>query len=183
MEQTIKLICAGFGGQGVLTIGQMVAMMGMKRNYLVSWMPSYGPEMRGGTANCHVVVSKDKQQSPIISNDMTHLLAMNQLAKDKFLTQLSHEGVLVSNGSLVKEDAFKPQIRLDFNAIANQINNIKTANMAAFGALIVALNVFDEAEGEVVIREKFKNIDSALLEDNIKAYYLGIKEARLLLSQ
>ncbi len=181
MDKSIKLICAGFGGQGVLTIGQMVAMMGMKRNYLVSWMPSYGPEMRGGTANCHVVVSENKQQSPIISKDMTHLLAMNQLAKDKFSPQLLQEGVLVSNAALVKENEYKPQIHLDFNALANEIDNIKTANMAAFGALIVALEVFDEAEGEAVIKEKFKNIDASLLEDNIKAYYLGIKEAKLLL--
>src|SRR5690554_4467115 len=181
MEKTIKLICAGFGGQGVLTIGQMVAMMGMKRDYIVSWMPSYGPEMRGGTANCHVVVSKDKQQSPIISKDMTHLLAMNQLAKDKFLPQLESDGILISNASLIKESGYNPQIRLDFNALANEINNVKTANMAAFGALIVALDIFDEAEGEAVIREKFKNIDSSLLEDNIKAYHLGIKEAKSLI--
>lgn len=183
MEKVIKLVCAGFGGQGVLTIGQMVAMMGMKRDYLVSWMPSYGPEMRGGTANCHVVISEKNQQSPIITNDMTHLLAMNQLAKDKFLNQLSTNGMLISNAALVKENDYSPQIRCDFNGLASDIENIKTANMAAFGALIVTLDMFDISEGEKVIYEKFDKIDPQLLEDNIKAYHLGVKYAQSLLSK
>ena len=63
--KTIKLVCAGFGGQGVLTIGQMVALLAMKKNKEVSWIPSYGPEMRGGTANCHVVVDDQAIAAPI----------------------------------------------------------------------------------------------------------------------
>ena len=178
MNDTIKLICAGFGGQGVLTIGQMVAMMGLKRGYIVSWMPSYGPEMRGGTANAHVVISQ-KQQSPIISNDMTHLLAMNQLAKDKFYSQLLSNGWLISHAALVSKINTDHEISLDFDAIAQQVNNIKTANMAAFGSLMVTLDMFDFSEGESIIKEKFAHLDDDFLRQNIEAYYHGIEAAKL----
>ena len=178
MSKIIKLVCAGFGGQGVLTIGQMVALMGMEKDYLVSWMPSYGPEMRGGTANCHVVISEKLQQSPIISNDMTHLLAMNQLAYDKFAPQLMESGWLISNQALVEVDAKQSQIQMDFSEIASEVKNPKVANMAAFGALITTLDLFTPADGEAAIRARFKNLDQVLLEDNLKAYYLAIEQAQ-----
>jgi 2-oxoglutarate ferredoxin oxidoreductase subunit gamma len=177
MSDTIKLICAGFGGQGVLTIGQMVAMMGLKKDYIVSWMPSYGPEMRGGTANAHVVISK-KQQSPIISNDMTHLLAMNQLSSDKFYPRLVSNGWIVSHGALVKKKNITHEISLDFDAIAIAVNNIKTANMAAFGSLMVTLDMFDFQDGEIIIQEKFAHLDEVFLKQNIEAYYRGIEAAQ-----
>ena len=182
MRNPIKLVCAGFGGQGALTIGQLVAMIAMKHDYLVSWMPSYGPEMRGGTANCHVVISKDKQQSPIISNDMTHLLALNQLAKDKFKNQLTANGVCIIHQALVKSDSSIHEVAVDFNEIASQLNNAKTANMAAFGSLMVTLDLFDIETGEQIIREKFASLDAKLLEDNIRAYYLGVEAAKKLAS-
>lgn len=182
MEHPIKLVCAGFGGQGVLTVGQLVAMIAMKKNYLVSWMPSYGPEMRGGTANCHVVISKDKQQSPIISNDMTHLLAMNQLAKDKFKDQLTQDGVCIIHKALVKQENDHHELAIDFSALASEVDNIKTANMAAFGSLMVALEIFDIEEGEAIIKERFSALDPKMLQDNIKAYHLGVDAARLAMS-
>ena len=180
MSKIIKLVCAGFGGQGVLTIGQMVALMGMEKDYLVSWMPSYGPEMRGGTANCHVVISEKLQQSPIISNDMTHLLAMNQLAYDKFASQLTEDGWLVSNQALVEASLSQGHIQLDFSKIASEVKNPKVANMAAFGALITTLDMFSVADGEAAIRARFKDIDKAFLADNLKAYYLAIEQAQAL---
>ncbi len=179
MAEAIKLICAGFGGQGVLTIGQMVALMGMKKDYLVSWMPSYGPEMRGGTANCHVVISKTHQQSPIISNDMTHLLAMNQLSYDKVIPQLQADGRLISNAALVKHEVFKQAIALDFGRIASDIKQPKAANMAAFGVLITTLDFFSDADGEWAIRERFKTLNLDLLEANIKAYYHAMEQVKI----
>ncbi len=129
--ETIKLVCAGFGGQGVLTIGQMVAMMGMKKDLLVSWMPSYGPEMRGGTANCHVIVS-EHQQSPIISQGITHLLALSQPALDKFEQQMSPQGIIICNNKMQVSTKTNRVIQLDFNQLASDLGNIKTANMVAF---------------------------------------------------
>ncbi len=170
--ETIKLVCAGFGGQGVLTIGQLVAMMGMKKGLLVSWMPSYGPEMRGGTANCHVIVS-EQQQSPIISQGITHLLALSQPAFDKFEKQLSSQGVIIANAKMQLPTEYPSSIQLDFNQIATDLGNQKTANMVAFGALVTTLKGFSLEEGEAVIKEKLVNF----VDDNVKAYYLGAELA------
>ncbi len=171
--ETIKLISAGFGGQGVLTVGQMVAMMGMKKGLLVSWMPSYGPEMRGGTANCHVIVS-EQQQSPIISQGITHLLALSQPAYDKFEKQLSPQGTIIGSSKMTVASHQYQTVQLDFNQIASDLGNIKTANMVAFGALMTTLKDFTLEEGEAVIRDKLVNF----VEDNVKAYYLGAELAK-----
>jgi len=134
----IKLVCAGFGGQGVLSVGQLIAMMAMEKGFAVSWMPSYGPEMRGGTANCHVVIDQVEVSSPIIADGITHLLAMNQPALDKFLPKCASDAIVVINASLIKD--FKipdtmTAIPLDFNQIAQDVGNLKVQNMAALGAL------------------------------------------------
>ena len=173
-----EMIFAGFGGHGIMTAGQLLAYSGIKEEKQVAWIPSYGPEMRGGTANAHVVVSQ-KQQSPIISNDMTHLLAMNQLAKDKFYPQLLSNGWLISHAALVKKINTDHEISLDFDGIAQQVNNIKTANMAAFGSLMVTLDMFEFSEGETIIKEKFAHLDDDFLRQNIEAYYRGIEAAQL----
>ena len=170
--ETIKLACAGFGGQGVLTIGQMVAMMGMKKGYLVSWMPSYGPEMRGGTANCHVIVS-EQQESPIISQGITHLLALSQPAYDKFESQLSPEAVIIANDKMTVNRGQHHVIQMDFNQLASDLGNIKTSNMVAFGALVSVLSEFELQAGEEIIREKLQSF----VEDNVKAFYLGAELA------
>jgi len=156
--KSIKIVSAGFGGQGVLTVGQMIAMMAMKKGLSVSWMPSYGPEMRGGTANCHVVIDEVEVSSPIISEGITHLLAMNQPALDKFLDKTSEDAVIVINSTLVHMPLVQDKhtiIALDFNAIALEVGHPKVQNMAALGALTHALNLFSEAEGLAVIEEKF----------------------------
>ena len=177
---TEEIIIAGFGGQGVLSMGKILAYSGLMQGQEVAWMPSYGPEMRGGTANCHVVISEKLQQSPIISNDMTHLLAMNQLAYDKFASQLTEDGWLVSNQALVEASLSQGHIQLDFSKIASEVKNPKVANMAAFGALITTLDMFSVADGEAAIRARFKDIDKAFLADNLKAYYLAIEQAQAL---
>jgi len=166
--ETIKLVCAGFGGQGVLTIGQMVAMMGMKKDMLVSWMPSYGPEMRGGTANCHVIVS-EHQQSPIISQGITHLLALSQPALNKFEHQMSPQGIIICNHKMQVSAKTNKVIQLDFNQLASDLGNIKTANMVAFGALMTTMSAFSLEDGEQVIHEKL----SHFIDDNIKAFFHG----------
>lgn len=172
--KTIKLICAGFGGQGVLSVGQMVAMMAMKKGYQVSWMPSYGPEMRGGTANCHVVIDQNEVGSPIIAEGITHLLAMNQPALDKFLTHCTSDALIVTHFALTQVPKLLPTqklVSLDFSSIAQTVGNPKVQNMAALGALVKQLDVFKEDDGQAVIQEKFgmKNIDLTML--NIEAYH------------
>lgn len=176
MNQPIKLVCAGFGGQGVLTIGQLVAMMAMEKDYLVSWMPSYGPEMRGGTANCHVVISKDQQQSPIIANDITHLLAMNQPAFNKFNSKLDPLGKAIIHQALVKDEN-EHASGLDFTKIAQQVGNDKAANMAAFGALIKHMPLFSKTDGLEMIKKKFAHLSETDLKTNCAAFELGYDQS------
>ena len=154
----LKIVCAGFGGQGVLSLGQLVAMMAMKKGYQVSWMPSYGPEMRGGTANCHVVIDKNPIASPIITDGIDVLLAMNQPSLTKFLPHMNPKGTLIANASMVKTDAVPIGITVnsvDFTAIAQEVGNLKVQNMAALGTVVAKLPIFEEADGLDIIEEKF----------------------------
>ena len=178
MNQPIKLVCAGFGGQGVLTIGQLIAMMAMEDDYLVSWMPSYGPEMRGGTANCHVVISKDQQQSPIIANDITHLLALNQPAFNKFAPKIGTGGTAIVHQALVKDES-NHAIGLDFTKIAQQVGNDKAANMAAFGALVKNMPLFSKEQGVNMIKKKFSHLSQSDLQSNCDAFELGYDQASI----
>ena len=98
MKET--LIIAGFGGQGVLSMGKILAYSGVMQDYEVTWMPSYGPEMRGGTANCSVIVSDDPVASPLV--DMADcVVAMNRPSLDKFESHVKPGGVLVINSSII----------------------------------------------------------------------------------
>lgn len=172
----VKMVCAGFGGQGVLSVGQLIAMMAMNKSYLVSWMPSYGPEMRGGTANCHVVIDEHDVGSPIISDGITHLLAMNQPALKKFLPRVAQGGVIVANASMVKRDESRPDIQwvmVDFYQIATEAGNQRTQNMAALGSLVRQLDGFSEADGFNIIVEKFGDKNPEMVEVNQKAFTLA----------
>lgn len=177
--KTIKLVCAGFGGQGVLSMGQMVALMAMKKGFNTSWMPSYGPEMRGGTANCQVVIDEAEIASPIIAEGITLLLAMNQMALTKFQPKLEKGAWLIVNEALVNTDQVPSDIhilKVDFNAIAMEIGNPKVQNMAALGTLAAHMDIFIKQDGLDIIDEKFgkKNHELTLLNQEAyqKAYDL-----------
>ncbi len=177
--KVIKLVCAGFGGQGVLSVGQLVAMMAMEKGYAVSWMPSYGPEMRGGTANCHVVIDQNEVSSPIIAEGITHLLAMNQPALDKFLPKCTKDATIIINASLIKDYSISDSmtvIALDFNQIAQDVGNLKVQNMAALGALIKSFKLFDKEDGLKIIEVKFGLKDKEITELNQQAYTIGYEK-------
>ncbi len=175
----IKLVCAGFGGQGVLSVGQLIAMMAMEKGFAVSWMPSYGPEMRGGTANCHVVIDQKEVSSPIIADGITHLLAMNQPALDKFLPKCASDAKVVINASLIKDFMIPDTmtaIPLDFNQIAQDVGNLKVQNMAALGALTKTFEQFNLEDGLNIINVKFGSKDKEITELNQKAYTIGYEK-------
>ncbi len=138
-----KIICAGFGGQGVMTMGSLLAYAGMLENLYVSWVPSYGPEMRGGTANCNVMVSEHMIGSPIITDDATALLVMNLPSLIKFEKDLVPEGNLIINSSLIEKKPERDDIKAFFvpaNDIALEIGNSKIANMVMLGSYIELTN-------------------------------------------
>jgi 2-oxoglutarate ferredoxin oxidoreductase subunit gamma len=131
---------AGFGGQGVMLMGQLLTYAGMLENKHVSWIPSYGPEMRGGTANCSVIISEEEVGAPIVSEPTT-VVAMNLPSLDKFEPTLKPGGVLIINSSLIERGAKRSDVKtyqVPSNDIANDLGNLKVANMVVLGSIIAA---------------------------------------------
>lgn len=134
-----KIIMAGFGGQGVMSMGQLLTYAGMIEEKNVSWLPSYGPEMRGGTANCAVIVSDKQVGSPIITNDATAAIVMNLPSLDKFEADIREGGNLLINSSLIEKKATRDDLKVFYvkaNEIANDLGNAKVANMVMLGAYL-----------------------------------------------
>ena len=142
-----ELIIAGFGGQGVMLMGQLIAYGAIYEGLEVSFFPSYGPEMRGGTANCTVVISDQRIGSPI-RDRFSVLMAMNQASLDKFENSVKPDGVVAFNETLVSEPPKRSDVRaipIPANRIAMEIGDPQVANMAAVGGLIPTLEISLEA--------------------------------------
>jgi 2-oxoglutarate ferredoxin oxidoreductase subunit gamma len=136
-----EILIAGFGGQGIMLMGQLLAYGAIHEGLEATFFPSYGPEMRGGTANCTIVVSDQRIGSPI-KNRFSVLMAMNQASLDKFEEQVKPGGILAYNETLIDNppEAKDVQIvKVPANEIADALNNPQAANMVAVGGLIRAL--------------------------------------------
>ena len=141
MERAVVL--AGFGGQGVLLAGKILARAAMTAGLEVTWLPSYGPEMRGGTANCTVVVSDEPIGSPIVEKPDV-VLAMNGPSLDRFESRIADGGAVIVNSSLVSKRPARPDVRsvaLPANDLARELGEPRVANMVALGAVVRALAV------------------------------------------
>jgi len=140
------VIIAGFGGQGVLLIGNLLAWAAMEEGFEVTFMPVYGVEMRGGTANCTVIISDEEIASPIIQYPES-LIIMNQPSLEKFQPRLKDKGIQIINSSMVDEKLVdKKRINsylVPVNDIAEEIGNMRTANMVALGAWIRVVNILN----------------------------------------
>ncbi|MBR0596711.1 2-oxoacid:acceptor oxidoreductase family protein [Sinanaerobacter chloroacetimidivorans] len=166
-----KLILSGFGGQGVMLIGQMIAYAGMLEGKEVTWMPSYGPEMRGGTANCTVIVSDKKINSPIVT-EATAVVAMNYPSLVKFEPFVIPGGQLFINTSLIKEPAKRNDIEVfcvDANEIAVSLENDKVSNMVVLGAIVNKTGIVKLESIEKVMEKLFTGSKAKLLPLNKKA--------------
>lgn len=131
-----RIILAGFGGQGIMTMGQLLAQAAMDEGRHVSWLPSYGPEMRGGTANCDVIVDDAEIASPVVHGDATSVIIMN-LPSMKFVDDLVPGGLALINTSLIEDRVERPDVRAFYvpaNEIAISAGNLKTTNMVMLGA-------------------------------------------------
>lgn len=129
-----KIIIAGAGGQGIMLLGKVLAQAAMREAKFVTWLPSYGAEVRGGTAHCMVVVADEEIGSPYIAQADT-VIIMNKPSLDKFRARVREKGLLVVNGSLVDKADYKNTqiLRFPFTDIAIRLGNIKIANMVALG--------------------------------------------------
>lgn len=173
------VIMAGFGGQGVMLIGNLLAYAGMHAGLNVTYIPVYGPEMRGGTANCTVVISDEDIGSPIIQRPKS-LIIMNQPSLDKFEPRLEDGGVQVLNTSLVDATQVASRVRtvgVPANEIADAIGTTKMANMVALGAYVQATGVVPLD----AVKESLKSVISAhyshLIPKNAAALQAGFDHA------
>jgi len=170
-EFTIKL--AGFGGQGVLLLGQLLAEMGMREGLEVSWLPSYGPEMRSGSANCHVCLSKRRIGSPLVTRPQV-LIAMSEIALRKFAPQVAPGGLIVYFSDKLPEDFAIPAadvICVPAAQIADKLGSAKAANIVMLGAMLAETNCLTRESALGVLEAKVK--DSTLLEIDRKALAAG----------
>ncbi|HKS75720.1 MAG TPA: 2-oxoacid:acceptor oxidoreductase family protein [Terriglobales bacterium] len=169
---TIKV--AGFGGQGVLLLGQLLTEMGMREGLDVSWLPSYGPEMRSGSAHCHVCLSKDRVGSPLISHPDA-LIAMNELSLRKFAPQVAKGGLILYNRDRLPEDFAAPvgvrTLCIPASEMADKLGSTKVSNIVMMGALLEETECLSPGTAMGVIEDKVKKVE--LLETNRKALAAG----------
>lgn len=178
MEKTF--VFAGFGGQGMLLIGKFMAMACMLDGKHVSWLPSYGPEMRGGTANCSVIVSDDPVGSPLV-DDPDVVVAMNRPSLDKFEDAVKPGGVLVINSSIIDRKAVRDDITVvycDANGVAEAVSNPKGANVAILGACLEKAPVTSVDTMMEAIRIELGEKKAKFLEGNKKALIAGMESVR-----
>ncbi|HPA15441.1 MAG TPA: 2-oxoacid:acceptor oxidoreductase family protein [Desulfobacterales bacterium] len=140
-----EAIFAGFGGQGILLSGKILAQAAMVQGLEVAWVPSYGPEMRGGTAYCMVVISDRPIGSPIIKNPR-HLVAMNLPSLEKFAPLVKPRGVVLINSSLISIRAGRNDVDemvIPVTDIAKDLGNVKVANIVALAAFVARSRIVD----------------------------------------
>ncbi|WP_138206892.1 2-oxoacid:acceptor oxidoreductase family protein [Haloimpatiens lingqiaonensis] len=167
---TQEVIFAGFGGQGILSMGKFLAYAGMDANLNVSWLPSYGPEMRGGTANCSVILSKEPVGSPIVT-EPSSVIVMNRPSLDKFEESMVKGGLLIMDSDLVNRDAERTDIeviKIPAQSEAEKLGSKKIANMILLGALVKKTGIVSMEELLAALKahgkEKFYEVNKAALE-------------------
>lgn len=177
----IQTIFSGFGGQGVLSMGQILANAAMSDGKHVTYLPAYGTEMRGGTANCTVTISDEDVASPVAS-DPEFVVAMNQPSFTRFQNLLQSGGFLLYNSSIVNSDSVRGDIEvmgLPVIEIAKKIGNLKVSNMVMLGGFICISNIVSvELISKTipkVLGSKYSNL-LKLNEEAIKTGYKYIKE-------
>ncbi|HZQ95737.1 MAG TPA: 2-oxoacid:acceptor oxidoreductase family protein [Candidatus Sulfotelmatobacter sp.] len=171
--QHLDIKIAGFGGQGVLLLGQLLAEMGMREGLEVSWLPSYGPEMRSGSAHCHVCLSRQRIGSPLLSRPNV-LIAMNEISLRKFASQIAPGGTIIYGRGQLPEDISIPQAQvvcIPASEIADKLGSAKVANVVMMGALLEHTECLASETAIKVLEAKVKN--PALLELDRKALDAG----------
>jgi len=171
----VNIVCGGFGGQGILFAGRLLAHVGLLDGLEVSWLPSYGPEMRGGTANCGVIISKDRIGSPIVPNPEV-LVCMNLPSLNKFESSMTPGGILLVDSSLVTRGPERDD--LTFHAvpatrIASDSGIGKLASIIMIGKLIRETGLCDVDRAEQVMRDIVPERHKDLIAQNMQAIELG----------
>jgi 2-oxoisovalerate ferredoxin oxidoreductase beta subunit len=173
-----RIKAAGFGGQGVLFLGALIAEAGMQAGWDVSWLPSYGPEMRGGTAHCHVILSESEVDSPLVTRSSV-LFAFNQPSLERFLGEVSADGLVVYDSSLVTslpEGCAAEQIGIPATELAEKIGSKRVANLVALGAYLRKTGVLPVRAVESALRAS--SLKPEAIAANLRALEAGMAYGR-----
>jgi len=172
-----EIIISGFGGQGILSAGRLLAYAGMLEGKNVSWLPSYGPEMRGGTANCHVIISDDPVGSPIL-NSATALMVMNGPSLDKFENIVEPGGVIITDSSLVTRSPKRTDVKvyeIPATQMASDMGNLTYANIIMLGKFLEVTGIVSKDTFEKALRKVLPEKYHYMIADEIKALEAGMK--------
>ena len=169
-----QIIIAGSGGQGIMLLGKILAAAAMNQRKYVTWLPSYGAEVRGGTAFCMVIISDEEIGSPYITKSDS-LIAMNEISLEKFRPRLKNKGVLIVNTSLANRqlNVNQPMAQCSFTDIAMKLGNIKVANMVALGCYLAKKKVLEINGVLDTIEDIAPQNKKNLVEINKKAVIAG----------
>ncbi len=174
---TLNILLAGFGGQGILFAGKVMAYAGMMEGKEISWLPSYGPEMRGGTANCSVCISDEKIGSPLVTNPDI-LIAMNLPSLEKFENDVVPGGTIIVDSSIIHKKVERDDVKtiyLDASSMAEE-NGLKgAANMVILGRLFAETSFCSYENLEKGLRKSVPARKADLVDSNLKAIGLGMK--------
>ncbi len=174
----IEVKFAGFGGQGIMVAGKLLTLAGMEEGKHVVWIPSYGPEMRGGTAYCTVVIADHPIGSPIVNNPQ-QLVVMNRPSLEKFGPTIKPNGLIITNSSLIPITSGRDdltEILVPCNQIAIDAGNTKGANMVALGAYIACSEVVSMEVTETIVKQEFAK-KPKFIDVNILALKNGAEAA------
>ena len=175
-----EVIISGFGGQGALFAGQILAFTGMDAGLQVTWMPSYGPEMRGGTANCQVILADDEIGSPVTRSPKAAIV-LNLPSLDKFEPMITPGGVLVVNSSMVNRNPERTDIKwamVPAQEIAEEIGYRRLQNMVMLGALLELLPIVSMEALEAALNNHLPERHRKHLKGNLEAINKGAAYAR-----
>ena len=175
-----EILIAGFGGQGVLFAGQVLAYAAMDQGREVTWIPSYGPEMRGGTANCTVVIADEEIGSPLVENPPAAIL-LNLPSYDKYEPLMQKGGVLIVNASMVDRGPKRDDIitiAVSANEIAEEIGDRKLTNMVTVGALLACLPEITLEALKAALKNHLPERHHQLLPSNYAALQRGYDVAK-----
>lgn len=173
----LRVLIAGFGGQGVLFLGKVISNAGMLDDMYVSWLPSYGPEMRGGTANCSVCVSETPISSPLVPNPDV-LIVMNNPSLEKFAADVKKGGIIISDSTIVTLKSGRndiEEINIDATRLAEENNVNSLSNMIILGILYAKNHFCSEEALFEAIKQCTPKRKAEMLELNNKAVKLGIE--------
>lgn len=171
-----EIVIAGFGGQGILSAGRLLAYAGMLENKNVSWLPSYGPEMRGGTANCHVIISDEPVGSPIL-NRATTLIVMNGPSLEKFEDMVEPGGVIIVDSSLVEKKTHRTDVEtfeIPATRIASDMGNLTYANIVLLGKLVAKTGIVSKENFEQALKQVLPKKYHDLIPEEMKALETGM---------